>query len=124
MKVNVIVHIHTKFSFDSNVTLNEIIYQCKKNNISYIGITDHCTAKGGISFRKKLEKEGIKVIIGEEIMTSQGEIIGLFLKDTIYCKNKNGNLLTLKEAIRKIRLQQGLVFVPHHFDILKNDIFT
>ena len=119
MRVRIILHIHSNFSSDSYITASQIINQCKKNNIKYISITDHNTADGAIKYKKQIEKEGIKVIIGQEIMTDSGEIIGLFLKKTIDYKDKRGNKITLKKAIDEIRKQNGLVFAPHPFDKMR-----
>ena len=119
MKVRVILHIHTDLSYDSNITLKQIIYQCKKHKIACIGPTDHCNAEGGLKYRDDLEKNGINTIVGEEIKTQEGEIIGLFLKRNIPCKDKEGNRISLKKAIEQIRKQDGLVFAPHPFDILR-----
>lgn len=121
MKVRVVLHIHTNFSHDSNVTAKQIINQCRANQIDYIGITDHCTTKGAEAFKQNLEANGIKVIIGEEIMTKSGEIIGLFLNKNIACK-KNGKKISLKRAIEQIKEQKGLVFVPHPFDKMRHGI--
>ena len=49
--------------------------------------------------------------MGEEIFTSQGEIIGLFLKKAI------APGLTAKETIEQIKSQGGVVYVPHPFDL-------
>lgn len=119
MKIRVVLHIHTDFSYDSNVTPKEIVNQCKKHSINYIGLTDHCTADGGIKYKAQIEKNGIKVITGEEIKTQEGEIIGLFLTKTINCKDKKGNLITLSDAIAQIQKQDALVFAPHPFDLMR-----
>ncbi len=119
MKVRIALHIHTNYSHDSNITLNDIIYQCKKHKINYIGITEHCNANGGMNYKDELENVGIKTIIGEEVKTKQGEIIGLFLTKSIECKDKNGQFINLNQAIQSIRYQNGLVFAPHPFDILR-----
>lgn len=54
-----------------------------------------------------------KVIIGEEVKTSEGEIIGLFLKEEI----PRG--LSPEETVARIRAQGGLVCIPHPFDLLR-----
>jgi predicted metal-dependent phosphoesterase TrpH len=50
------------------------------------------------------------VIVGEEILTPQGEVMGMFLKETI----PSG--IPLAEAIARIHEQDGLVCIPHPFD--------
>lgn len=88
---------------------------CKLKKISCVAITDHNTIEGAIKFKEKYEKKGIKVIIGEEIMTTCGEVIGLFLTENINMG------LTPDEAISKIIDQGGLVYVPHPFDRKRNN---
>ena len=61
------------------------------------------------------------VIIAEEILTPQGEIMGMFLKEGI----PSG--LSVEQTISRIRAQGGLVGIPHPFDVfrksaLKNNI--
>lgn len=122
MKVRIILHFHSEFSYDSNITLSEIISQCKAHNIDYVGITDHNTMKGAIKFKEKLSKAGIKLILGEEIMTTSGEIIGLFIQRQIESKDLLGKKRSLKEVISEIKKQGGLVIVPHPFDKMRNGI--
>lgn len=103
-------HIHTRYSNDSILNKYLILLMCKIKKINYIAITDHNEIKGAIEYKKKLSKYRINVIIGEEILTSDGEIIGLFLKERIE------PFLSVKETIQKIKKQNGLVYVPHPYD--------
>lgn len=112
------MHLHTNFSPDSNITPEEIISQCKKFGIDAVGITDHNTADGAIKYKKEIENQGIKVIIGEEIRTNCGEIIGLFLNKTIQSK-RDGKWIDLEFAIEEIKKQDGLVIIPHPFDKMR-----
>lgn len=121
MKIRLVLHIHTDYSPDSYVTPKDIIYQCNKHKIDCIGITDHNTADGAIKYKENIEKAGIRVIVGEEIMTDSGEIIGLFLDKTIN-NMRNNRKVTLSEAIDEIQAQKALVFAPHPFDMLRSGI--
>jgi predicted metal-dependent phosphoesterase TrpH len=122
MKIRLIVHFHTEFSYDSNITLSEIISQCKDYAINYVAITDHNTLKGALAYRSKLEKAGIKVILAEEVMTKSGEVIGLFIKKEIQSKDSLGKKKTLEDVISEIKRQGGLVIIPHPFDKMRNGI--
>lgn len=62
------------------------------------------------------KKLGDKIIIGEEITTTDGEIIGLFLEETIPAG------LTAVETVKQIRLQGGLVYIPHPFETFRKGI--
>jgi predicted metal-dependent phosphoesterase TrpH len=79
--------------------------------IGAIGITDHNTIAGALAFRAIAKN--IKVIVGEEILTRAGEIIGLFLEREI------ASNLDPRETCKQIKDQGGLVYVPHPFDIFK-----
>lgn len=122
MKIRLALHIHTDFSNDSYITPREIISQCRKHNINCVGLTDHCSAKGAIKYKSQIEKEGIRVIIGEELKTPVGEIIGLFLTKHIECQDSSKKLITLDKAINAIKAQNALVFAPHPFDRMRNGI--
>jgi Predicted metal-dependent phosphoesterases (PHP family) len=78
-----------------------------------VAITDHNETR----FARVLQKElGYKVIVGEEIRTIDGEIIGLFLKKTI----PPG--LSVKETVSEIKTQEGLVYIPHPFETGRNSL--
>jgi hypothetical protein len=76
-----------------------------------IAVTDHNEVSGALEAARKAD--GVKVIIAEEIKTAtQGEVIGLFLREKI----PRG--LTLEDTVVEIHRQGGLVYVPHPFDRL------
>lgn len=105
-------HCHTKYSPDSLLSLTFLYLKCRLRKIKYIAITDHNSIIGALKFKKYCEKHGNKifVIVGEEIMTQDGEIIGLFLEKEILEK------LSCKETIKLIKKQNGIVYVPHPYD--------
>lgn len=103
-------HVHTNFSNDSLLNKYLILLMCKIKQIGLLAITDHNEIEGAVRIGKFLNKYGIEVIVGEEIMTSSGEIIGLYLTDKI----EPG--LPVEETIKKIKDQNGIVYLPHPFD--------
>lgn len=104
------IHTHTKYSNDSFLNKYFYLLMLKLKGISIVGITDHNEIKGALEFRNFLERFNIKVIVGEEIFTTQGEIIGLFLKEKIE------PFLSPTETIKKIKEQKGIVYIPHPYD--------
>ena len=81
--------------------------------LDFIAVTDH----NEVSFALKLHAEiGGQIIVGEEIMTTQGEIIGLFLRERIAPQ------LSPEETIQKIRNQNGLVYIPHPFENVRSGL--
>jgi predicted metal-dependent phosphoesterase TrpH len=104
------LHIHTKYSMDCQSPLDKIIQRCQELGINCIAIADHGTAEGGLEMHKIAP---FKVIVAEEILTTEGEIMGMFLKETI----PSG--ITPREAIKRIREQDGLVNLQHPFEPIR-----
>jgi len=101
------LHIHSNYSFDSANTLEQIIERCRKAGINCIAIADHGTAEGALKMQKIAP---FPVVVAEALLTPSGEIMGMFLKETIPTN------IPLAEAISRIKEQGGLVNVPHPFD--------
>jgi len=109
------MHCHTIFSYDAFASLGGIIKACKKRGINCLAVTDHNTLEGAYRLR---EISPFKVIIGEEIKTSEGEIIGLFIKEKIV------PYLSPEETIAEIKRQAGIVYLPHPFVRKRSRGFT
>jgi predicted metal-dependent phosphoesterase TrpH len=101
-------HTHSKYSLDGYVEPRDLVRAAVKVGLSGIAVTDHNTIKGGIE-AKKYESEGLEVIVGSEILTNIGEVIGLFLNEEITSYN-------FHDVINDIKSQNGVVVLPHPFD--------
>lgn len=110
-KIRVALHIHTLYSPCAETKLEDINEYSRKLGIDVIAVTDHNTIGGALCLRALAPD--LRIIIGEEIQTRQGEIIGLFLEQEI----EPG--LDAVETCERIKAQHGLVYVPHPFDIFK-----
>lgn len=100
------LHVHSILSYDAGISAQDLRKALSTGTLDYIAITDH----NQIDFAEKMQAEfGEKIIIGEEIMTQEGEVIGLFLKQRI----PEG--LSLKQTISEIKKQNALVYIPHPF---------
>ncbi len=104
------LHIHTEYSMDCNTPLEKIINRCLKLEINCIAIADHGTAEGALKMQSLAPFE---VIVAEEILTPYGEIMGMFLKETI----PSG--LSVEQTVSRIKAQGALVNIPHPFDMLR-----
>ena len=100
------LHCHTIFSLDTCSSLSMILQFCRKKGIECLAVTDHNVIEGALRLK---EMNSVKVIVGEEVATTEGEIIGLFLKTRILPNQ------TPEETITAIREQGGLVYLPHPF---------
>ncbi len=107
------LHTHSGLSFDGGLTLIDYTKILQQNVLDVVAVTDHNT----ITFAKELQKKfGRKIIVGEEIESLDGEIIGLFLQKEIPPK------LSAFETIQRIKMQNGLVYIPHPFEIQRKSI--
>ena len=104
------LHVHTCYSDDCRTPLSEVITAATRANLGAIAITDHDAIAGALALK---ERAPFTVIVGEEITTSCGDLIGLFLQQWI----PPG--LSPAETALLIREQGGLVYAPHPFDRLR-----
>lgn len=105
--LNVEFHSHTNASKDSLTRPADLVAAARRKGLDHLIITDHNTIAGA-RVAKELDPEF--VIVGEEIMTTQGEILAAFVSDVI----PKG--LTPKETIRRLRDQGAFISVSHPFD--------
>ena len=107
-------HIHTRFSRDSILTEETFIEKAIERGLTHVAITNHNNVEGAIAVRDKVAELGLAdqltVILGEEVSTADGEVVGLFLSKTI----PRG--LSANETADEIHRQGGLVSIPHPFD--------
>jgi len=99
-------HIHSCYSSDSNLKCSDILSIAKKKKLKLIAVTDHNTINGGLVTKSLARGSDIEVIVGAEIKTHSGEVIGLNLKEEIKFRS-------LIPCIEEIKRQNGLVVIPH-----------
>jgi predicted metal-dependent phosphoesterase TrpH len=107
-------HIHTRFSRDSLLSEDKFIRVALERGLTHVAVTNHNNVEGAIAVRDRVAELGVgdrlTVILGEEVSTADGELVGLFLERTI----PRG--LSAEETADEIHAQHGLVSVPHPFD--------
>ena len=101
------LHVHTCYSHDSTASLQSIVTRCIETGIQCLAVTDHNVIEGAFVLKGDAP---LHVIIGEEVKSTEGDIIGLFLKEGI------PKDLSPQQTVREIKSQGGLVMVPHPFD--------
>lgn len=126
-------HVHTEYSgvarlglikFPESVSTPEEQVDCaRKNGMDVVCITDHDEIVGAIKAQQYAKQfEDIEVVIGEEVSTADGEIIGLFLNERV------PDNLSIEETVDIIRSQGGLTIAPHPFSFhvpgLQEKIFS
>lgn len=107
------LHTHTMWSGDSTTTPEEIVEAVEESGIDVLCITDHNAIKGAVQLAGQLP---CRVVVGEELKTHAGELIGLFLTEHLPFG------LAPREAAEAIRAQGGVVYVPHPFDPMRKNL--
>ena len=100
-------HCHTNASKDSLTTPRELVETCRRKGIDRVVVTDHNSIVGALA-AQALDPE--RVIVGEEIMTTKGEILAAFVTEEIPAR------LTPQDTIRRLREQGAFISVSHPFD--------
>ena len=101
------MHTHSEYSPDSRTPLAAQLAAAKAAGLDVLCATDHNTIEGALRLREAAD--GIRVIVGEEVSSRDGEIIGLFLEKPIPRDR------SAEETIELIHEQGGIVSVPHPF---------
>lgn len=103
------LHIHSSHSDGTGKIPQIMEYVATRTDLKVIAITDHNTIEGAL-FAKQLEDVyGIEVVVGEEVSSREGHVLGLFLTEEI----RPG--LSALETIRQITDQGGVAIIPHPF---------
>ena len=105
------LHMHTSWSHDCSIEVDELLDHAEAEGLGAIAVTDHNVFGGAREAVEKAHGRELIVIPGEEVKTDdQGEVIGLFLSEEI----PRG--MTFTETVAAIREQEGIVYLPHPFD--------
>jgi predicted metal-dependent phosphoesterase TrpH len=103
-------HCHTYASKDSLTRPADLIKAARRKGLDRLVITDHNSIAGA------LEAQAIDpqlVIVGEEIMTTKGEILAAYVREEIPA------LLSPQETIRRLKEQGAFISVSHPFDEMR-----
>jgi predicted metal-dependent phosphoesterase TrpH len=104
------LHMHTEHSHDCSVPVRDLLDHAEAQGLGAIAITDHNVFTGAQEAVELARGRDLIVIPGEEVKTTTGEVIGLFLQEHI----ERG--MTMEETVAAIREQGGVVYLPHPFD--------
>ncbi len=107
------LHTHSYASPDGGITAKQYEHILSSGVLDLVAITDHGRIDAAVALHEIL---GDKIIIGEEIMTSHGEIVGLYLKKPI----PSG--LPPLDTVLQIHEQGGLVLIPHPFETVRKGL--
>jgi glycosyltransferase involved in cell wall biosynthesis len=106
------LHMHTEHSHDCAVPVADLLDYAEAQGLGAIAITDHNVFAGAREAVELARGRALTVIPGEEVKTTAGEVIGLFLSEEV----PRG--MSMGDTIAAIREQGGIVYLPHPFDRL------
>jgi predicted metal-dependent phosphoesterase TrpH len=106
------LHNHTCRSYDASNCDSDYLRAYEDGLLNVLAITDHNTIDGALECKERLESStgrGLQVIVGEEVDTAEGELIGLFLTEALPVGH------SAAETAHEIRRQGGLVYLQHPY---------
>jgi predicted metal-dependent phosphoesterase TrpH len=103
------LHAHSDASFDSVASPTSMIAKARRIGLTHLAITDHERIDGALRARD-LAPDDLQVIVGEEVRSSEGDLIGLFLERAV------APGMSAAETAAAIHEQGGIVGLPHPFD--------
>lgn len=109
------LHCHTSASFDSLASPANVMAAAVRRGLTHLAITDHDRIDGALRARDAAP-DGLTIIIGEEVRTSDGDLIAVFLSEAV----PPG--MSAADTISAVRDQGGLVGMPHPFDRFRGSL--
>jgi predicted metal-dependent phosphoesterase TrpH len=103
------LHCHSSSSFDSLSKPADLVRNAARFGLTHLAITDHERIDGAQRARD-LAPSDVAVIVGEEVRTTGGDLLGLFLERRV------APGMSAHETAAAIHEQGGLVGLPHPFD--------
>jgi len=104
LQLKIDMHVHTCYSKDSLITLEELLSYAKKRGLDGLAITDHDTIEGAL---KMASEKSLLIIPGVEISSSEGHIVGLNITRPIPKK------LSARETVDRIHGAGGIAVACH-----------
>src|SRR4029079_14122916 len=107
-------HMHTEFTPDCDTPVADVVQRAIEQGLGAIAVTDHNSIAGVVAARAYVAEHELPlhVIVGSEIKTATGEVIGLYLTEGM----PRG--MPFADTVEAIRAQGAVVYVPHPFDRL------
>ena len=108
------LHVHSTYS-DGGHDIHTILeHVALSTDLRVLAVTDHDTIDGAFEARRLGPRYGVEVIVGEEVSTNRGHVLGLFLRERV----RPGR--SIPETVADIHAQGGLAILAHPFDRICN----
>ncbi|HTY55135.1 MAG TPA: PHP domain-containing protein [Candidatus Binataceae bacterium] len=105
-----IIHSHSKYSFDSTISISAYLRVARTHNLDFIILTDHDTTAGSRELRRvaALMMPELEVPIAAEYLTDGGDVIAAFMDDEIHAR-------AFPEFVREAREKKAILILPHPY---------
>jgi predicted metal-dependent phosphoesterase TrpH len=104
------LHVHTRYSYDSLITPEELVFHAKKRGLNGVAITDHDRINGAL---KIAQETNFLIVPGIEISSLDGHIVGLNIQEQIPRK------LSADETVDRIHDAGGIAVACHPVTFFK-----
>ena len=108
------LHTHSNASPDGGLTQAQYDKAFSSGLLDCCAVTDHNRIDNAVALQRAMGPS--RIIVGEEIMTTAGEIIGLFLEKPVLAGQ------TPCETAQAIKDQGGIVYIPHPFETVRHGL--
>lgn len=113
MRVKVDLHVHTVYSPDSLITLEELVFYAKKRGLTAVAVTDHNRVEGALKMARETD---FLIIPGTEVNSSDGHVVALNVREVI----PRG--LRADETVERIHEAGGIAIACHPFALFKGSL--
>lgn len=113
MKLKIDFHVHTQYSHDAMITVEELVHYAKKRGLDGVAITDHDRLEGAIKIAKETD---LLVIPGVEVSSLNGHVVALNIRENI---PRN---LSADETVDRIHEAGGKAIACHPIGFLKGGL--
>src|SRR3989304_4103846 len=110
MQVKADLHVHTVYSSDSLITLEELVFYAKKRGLTAVAVTDHDRVDGALKIARETD---FLIIPGIEVSSRNGHVVGLNLQEPV----PKG--LSVDETVDRIHEAGGLAVAFFPFALFK-----
>lgn len=112
------LHTHTNLS-DGMMTVEQLLEHVEKQtDIDVLAVTDHDDVRAGLIAQEIVRERGYRfeVIVGEEVTTLEGHLVGLFMERNV------PRLQRVESTLRAIHDQGGIAIIPHPLSWLTHSL--
>lgn len=86
----------------------KVVRVARERGLAAIAVTDHETIRGGLLAREASRDGDVLVIVGAEVRTEYGDVLGLFLEEEVVTRR-------FDDVVSEIRAQGGLAVLAHPY---------